>query len=98
MTLSGIGVAAPRRTLHAILHGPQPQENQRHDESRATYPECGHFRSPDWEFIDVIPPDELARKAHDWQHLGASIFGGCCGIGPDHIGALTSEFKTPRIR
>ncbi|MBL0171068.1 MAG: homocysteine S-methyltransferase family protein [Gemmatimonadaceae bacterium] len=64
----------------------------------ATYPECGYFKSPDWEFIDVISPDELVRKSHDWQQLGASIFGGCCGIGPDHIAALTSEFKTPRIR
>jgi S-methylmethionine-dependent homocysteine/selenocysteine methylase len=64
----------------------------------ATYPECGYFKSPDWEFIDVIPPDELVRKSHDWQHLGASIFGGCCGIGPDHIAALSSEFRTPRIR
>jgi homocysteine S-methyltransferase len=64
----------------------------------ATYPECGHFKSPDWEFIDVIPPAELVRKSHGWQHLGASIFGGCCGIGPDHIAALTVEFKTPRSR
>ena len=64
----------------------------------ATYPECGYFKSPDWEFIDVIPPAELVRKSHDWQQLGASIFGGCCGIGPDHIAALTGEFKTPRSR
>ena len=64
----------------------------------AAYPESGYFKSPDWEFIDVIPPDELVRKSHDWQRLGASIFGGCCGIGPEHIAALTSEFKTPRIR
>ena len=64
----------------------------------ATYPECGYFKSPDWEFIDVIPPAELVRKSHDWQQLGAFIFGGCCGIGPDHIAALTGEFKTPRSR
>jgi homocysteine S-methyltransferase len=64
----------------------------------AAYPECGYFKSPDWEFIDVIPPAELVRKSHDWQQLGASILGGCCGIGPDHITALTGEFKTPRIR
>ncbi len=60
----------------------------------ATYPECGYFKSPDWEFIDVIPPEELVRKAHDWRHLGASIFGGCCGIGPDHIAALAREFRS----
>lgn len=61
----------------------------------ATYPECGYFKSPDWEFIDVIPPAELVRKSHGWQRQGASIFGGCCGIGPDHIAALTREFKAP---
>jgi homocysteine S-methyltransferase len=60
----------------------------------ATYPECGYFKSPDWEFVDVIPPAELVRKSHGWQQLGASIFGGCCGIGPDHIAALAREFKT----
>jgi len=64
----------------------------------ATYPECGYFKSPDWEFIDVIPPAELVRKTHDWQQLGASIFGGCCGIGPGHIAALTREFKALPIR
>jgi methionine synthase I (cobalamin-dependent) len=63
----------------------------------ATYPECGYFKSPDWEFIDVILPDELVRKSHDWQQLGASIFGGCCGIGPDHIAALSRELKAPPV-
>ncbi len=59
----------------------------------AAYPECGYFKSPDWEFVDVIPPDELVRKSSDWQRLGASVFGGCCGIGPDHIAALAQKFK-----
>jgi hypothetical protein len=25
----------------------------------ATYPECGYFKSPDWEFVDVIAPADL---------------------------------------
>jgi methionine synthase I (cobalamin-dependent) len=58
------------------------------------YPECGYFKAPDWQFVDVIPPAELVAKAHDWGRLGASIFGGCCGIGPDHISALALEFKS----
>jgi S-methylmethionine-dependent homocysteine/selenocysteine methylase len=57
------------------------------------YPECGYFKSPDWQFVDVISPDDLVAKSHDWKTQGASIFGGCCGIGPEHIAALTKEFK-----
>lgn len=57
------------------------------------YPECGYFKSPDWQFVDVIAPGDLVAKSHDWQKLGASIFGGCCGIGPEHIAALSKEFK-----
>lgn len=57
------------------------------------YPECGYFKSPDWQFVDVIAPDDLVAKARDWQKLGVSIFGGCCGLGPSHIAALAKEFK-----
>lgn len=59
----------------------------------ATYPECGYFRSPDWEFVDVIPPAELVAQSQQWKVMGASIFGGCCGIGPDHIERLNREMR-----
>ena len=58
-----------------------------------TYPECGYFKAPDWQFVDVITPADLVIKSQDWQKLGATIFGGCCGLGPDHIHALTREMK-----
>ena len=58
-----------------------------------TYPECGYYAAPDWQFVDVITPVDLVHKSHDWNKLGATIFGGCCGIGPDHIEALAVEFK-----
>ncbi len=57
------------------------------------YPECGYFKSPDWQFVDVISPVDLVTKCHDWQAQGANIFGGCCGIGSAHISALAKEFK-----
>jgi S-methylmethionine-dependent homocysteine/selenocysteine methylase len=57
------------------------------------YPECGYFKAPDWQFVDVIPPLDLVKQCHQWETHGASIFGGCCGIGPDHIHALAQEFK-----
>ncbi len=59
-----------------------------------TYPECGYFKMPDWQFVDIISPDDLVTKSKAWKAQGASIFGGCCGIGPDHIAALAKEFTT----
>ena len=58
-----------------------------------TYPESGYFKSPDWVFVDTMPPEELVKSSRAWQRQGASIFGGCCGLGPDHIAALSKEFK-----
>jgi S-methylmethionine-dependent homocysteine/selenocysteine methylase len=36
---------------------------------------------------DLTPPGYL-RWAQDWVARGATIVGGCCGIGPEHIAAL----------
>ena len=58
-----------------------------------TYPECGFYQAPDWQFVDVIAPADLVSKSRDWQKLGASVFGGCCGIGPDHIALLAKEMR-----
>jgi S-methylmethionine-dependent homocysteine/selenocysteine methylase len=37
--------------------------------------------------VDLTPTRYLGL-AQDWIGLGASIVGGCCGIGPEHIAAL----------
>lgn len=55
-----------------------------------TYPEAGEFRMPDWQFVDVDPA-EFAAAAKDWQAAGAQIIGGCCGINPEHISALSKH-------
>jgi S-methylmethionine-dependent homocysteine/selenocysteine methylase len=57
------------------------------------YPESGYFQAPDWVFVDEIKPNDLATYSKLWQNHGATIFGGCCGIGPDHIKRLSSELK-----
>lgn len=60
------------------------------------YPESGFFKMPDWQFIDIIEPQALVAHARQWQALGASIFGGCCGTNPHHIKALAQAFgRTP---
>jgi S-methylmethionine-dependent homocysteine/selenocysteine methylase len=35
-----------------------------------------------------LTPDGYARFAAAWRAEGASIIGGCCGIGPEHIARL----------
>ncbi len=57
------------------------------------YPESGYFKSPDWVFTDITPGD-LVNYCNGWQKAGVTIFGGCCGIGPDHIRALAQEFNS----
>lgn len=58
-----------------------------------TYPESGYFKSPEWVFTEITPAD-LVNAATAWQQNGATIFGGCCGIGPDHIRALKIMFAS----
>ena len=52
------------------------------------YPESGYFTRPNWQFVDVIRPDQLVVKASAWAQAGARLLGGCCGTGPEHISAL----------
>jgi len=59
------------------------------------YPESGYFAMPDWKFVDIIPQERLVEKSREWKALGARIFGGCCGIGPSHISALSRALKSP---
>ena len=38
--------------------------------------------------------DTYLEYAERWQEMGASIIGGCCGIGPEYIGALRDSVAT----
>ena len=52
------------------------------------YPESGYFTMPDWQFVDIVPEDRFVEECLGWRAMGATLLGGCCGIGPSHIGAL----------
>ncbi len=56
------------------------------------YPESGYFIMPNWQFVDIIEPDELVVRAREWKNGGVQIFGGCCGLGVPHVKALTAAF------
>jgi len=58
----------------------------------AAYPESGYFKMPEWTFVDIIEPEELVKKSQAWRKKGVTAFGGCCGLGPDHIKALSEAF------
>lgn len=53
------------------------------------YPDSGYFRMPHWQFEDVIEPATLVDFARDWIEGGVQIVGGCCGLSPEHIAALS---------
>ena len=67
------------------------QLKARWDGPIGVYPESGYFTKPHWNFVDVIPPLELAREAAQWVAEGVGLVGGCCGLGPPHIEALNRE-------
>lgn len=59
------------------------------------YPDSGYFKSPHWQFEDVIRPGDLRRFAEDWVAEGVQILGGCCGLTPEHISALSPLRRPP---
>jgi len=61
------------------------------------YPESGYFEMPHWVFRDLSPEDFVAA-CRRWREAGAVILGGCCGITPAHIEALSSALGQPAAR
>lgn len=43
---------------------------------------------------DVITPEEYADYLPAWQGAGATMIGGCCGIGPDHMRLVANHLQT----
>jgi S-methylmethionine-dependent homocysteine/selenocysteine methylase len=45
------------------------------------------------EIRDDLSPDRYLQWASLWVRSGATIIGGCCGIGPEHIATLRAHFR-----
>lgn len=63
----------------------------------AVYPHSGDWAPPNWQFVKVIAPDELARLARQWVERGVQVVGGCCGLGPDHIRVLAEHVRGRQV-
>jgi S-methylmethionine-dependent homocysteine/selenocysteine methylase len=55
----------------------------------AIYPNSGQFVDLRMQFDSVCSADEFQQAATKWLDAGVQIVGGCCGIGPAHIEALS---------
>ena len=56
--------------------------------STGAYAHTGRFRMPNWQFQQVIPPEDYLAEAQRWVAMGTQLIGGCCGIGPEYIALL----------
>ena len=56
------------------------------------YPHSGDWVGPNWQFVNMISPEDYVEVAKDWRQQGAQIVGGCCGIGEDYIKSLRAAF------
>lgn len=53
------------------------------------YPDSGYIEMPNWQFVDIMAPDRFAKFSEPWIASGVQIVGGCCGLGPEHIAAIS---------
>lgn len=77
-TFAAAGVEIPFGA-YANAFPPQPEEATANDGLDPLRP-------------DLDPPGYLSF-AQDWQVRGASLIGGCCGIGPEHIAVLNQRLR-----
>ena len=61
------------------------------DGPTGAYPNSGGFVMPNWQFVDVISPEAFVQECQGWRDMGATILGGCCGIGPEHMRLLKDQ-------
>jgi S-methylmethionine-dependent homocysteine/selenocysteine methylase len=52
------------------------------------YAHSGEWIDPDWQFVNLISPEDYLSVAQRWVEMGAQLIGGCCGIGPEYIRLL----------
>ena len=57
------------------------------------YPNAGYWTRPSWTFVDAVSPLAYLADARRWVDAGATIIGGCCGVGVEHIRAVAKGLK-----
>ena len=60
------------------------------------YPNLGYLTNEGWRRDPGVSPAEYGEMALRWRAEGAQIVGGCCGVGPEHIGAARERLAGTR--
>lgn len=61
------------------------------DKAVMAYPNSGEiYNVSDNSWSGTVTPGDCAAAARDWIDAGAKIVGGCCRMGPEHIGAMAA--------
>jgi S-methylmethionine-dependent homocysteine/selenocysteine methylase/SAM-dependent methyltransferase len=60
------------------------------------YPNLGYLTSDGWRFDHKITGEAYADMALEWREEGAQIIGGCCGVGPELIGAARERLANTK--
>ena len=93
MEIAGSALLVMHSTVDATLPALQLMQSH-YDGLRGAYPNAGYWARPEWAFVDQISPEDYLDRARQWLDTGARIVGGCCGIGPDHIAALSKGLRS----
>ena len=70
-------------TLRQHWHGPI-----------GAYPHSGRIVMPNWQFVDMISPEDLVDLAVGWVEMGVQIIGTCCGMGPEYTRLLRERLPS----
>ena len=92
MDTAGSALLVMHSTVDTTLPALQLMQSH-YDGLRGAYPNAGYWLRPEWAFVDQISPQNYLERAQKWLDTGARIVGGCCGIGPDHIAALSKGLR-----
>ena len=92
MDTAGSALLVMHSTVDTTLPALQLMQSH-YDGLRGAYPNAGYWLRPEWAFGVQISPQNYLERALKWLDTGARIVGGCGGIGPDHIAALSKGLR-----
>jgi methionine synthase I (cobalamin-dependent) len=85
----GFDVLGIMHTAADLIADVVPILKQAHIGPLMAYPDSGYFAAPNWQFENILSPEEFRRYVESWIEGGVRIVGGCCGLGPEHIAAIS---------
>lgn len=89
--LDGIRVAGVMHSKVDTIVPTIERLQQRWSGPLMAYPDSGYFKMPHWQFVDIIPVDDFVAYSRQWIAAGVQVVGGCCGLGIEHIEALSAS-------